>query len=585
VDCVSWPVRADHPAAGSATSPEPLPASDQPTAFTQPIGVPRGDHPAGGGWPSYTASGQTPGSIDPPGGSAPPGYGQPGGGFGEPPAGYYQAGGGYGPPPGGGYGPPPGGGYGPPPGGNYGPPPGGNYGPPPGGGYGGGGSGGGGYGTPPGYGGPPRKRRGLATVITYVAVAALAATAGGLVVSLADSGGSQPSASSGSGNNGGLNLPSSGGAGTSSPANISNATVQKVRNAVLPGVVVINSSLQYDGNGAAAAGTGMIISKSGLVLTNNHVIDGTTGLTATVVSTGRHYPAKWLGYDKTSDIAVIQIEGASNLSTVPVGDSSNVKLGDDVIAMGNAGGTGSISTVTGTITGLDQSITASDEGSGASPERLTDMMQTNAAIVQGDSGGPLASTAGKVIGMDTAASTASFANRQNVGFAIPINRALSIAHQIIAGQSSSNVQIGSSGFVGVLVAGNPSGGQSTQTSPQAQLQQQEQAEQQGGQFGNGVPSSGCVPSGDSPQGVPASIAPVSSGTLILGTICGGPAAQSGMAAGDVITSVDGKKVSSPSSLTGILQGVHGGSSVPITWVTPSNQTVNRTLTVGTAPPQ
>jgi S1-C subfamily serine protease len=559
------PADARHPAAGGATPPEQPAAPGQPTAFTQPIGVPPADHWAGGfAWPGYSATGQAPGPYGAAGGSAPPpGYGQPTGGFGQSPSGYYQ-GGGYGPPPGGGYGPPPGGGYG-------------------------GGYGGGGYGTPPGYGGPPRRRRGLATVITYLAVAALAATAGGLVVSFADSGSSQPSASAGTGNNGGFNLPNAGGTGngpgSSSPANISSATVQKVKNAVLPGVVVINSSLQYDGSGAAAAGTGMIISKSGLVLTNNHVIDGTTGLTATVMSTGHRYPAKWLGYDKTSDIAVIQIEGASNLSTVPVGNSSSVKLGDDVIAMGNAGGTGSIQTVTGTITGLDQSITASDEGSGAAPERLTNMMQTNAGIIQGDSGGPLASTRGKVIGMDTAASTNSFANQQNVGFAIPINRALTIAHQIIAGQASSSVQIGSSGFVGVLVAGNPNGGQSTQPSPQAQLQQQQQAEAQGGQGGNGFPSNGCLPSGASPQGVPSSIAPVSSGTLILGTICGAPAAQSGIVAGDVITSVDGKKVSSPSSLTGILQGVHGGSSVSVTWVTPSDQTVSRTLTVGVAPPQ
>jgi S1-C subfamily serine protease len=321
------------------------------------------------------------------------------------------------------------------------------------------------------------------------------------------------------------------------------------------------------------------------VLTNNHVIDQTTGLTATVVATGHKYPAKWLGYDKTSDIAVIQIEGASNLSTVPVGDSSAVKLGDDVVAMGNAGGTGEIQTVAGTITGLDQSITASDEGSGAAPERLTDMLQTNADIVQGDSGGPLSSTDGKVIGMDTAASTGNFSNTQTVGFAIPINRALTIADEIIAGKSSSQVQIGSTGFVGVLVAGNSSGGQSTLTSPQAQLQQQEQADQQaGGEGGNGVPF-GCVPSGSSPTTVPSSIAPVSSGTLVLGAICGGPAAQSGMIPGDVITSVAGKKVSSPASLTGILQGVHSGTAVSITWVTPTNQTVNHTLTVAAAPPQ
>ncbi len=555
------PAGSGFPAAPAGTRQEP-PA--QPAAFTQPIGGPAGGYPAGGySLPGYSATGQAPGGYGAPGtpgGPGQPGYVQPGG-YGQPPGGYGQPPGG-----GGGYGQPPGGG------GGYGQPPGGT------GGY------GGGYGMPPGYGGPPRRRRGLATVITYLAVAALAATAGGLVVSFADSGNSQPGASSGSGSgNNGFNFPNNngGGAGGSPGASISSATLQKVKDAVLPGVVVIDSSLQYDGAGVGAAGTGMIISKSGLVLTNNHVIDGTTGLTATVVSTGRKYPAKWLGYDKTSDIAVIQIEGASNLTTVPIGNSASVRLGDDVVGMGNAGGTGNITTVAGTITGLDQTITASDAGSGAAPERLTNMLQTDADIIQGDSGGPLASTAGKVIGMDTAASTGTFGSQQSVGFAIPINRALTIAHKIINGQSGAGVQVGSSGFVGVLVAGNSNGGQSTQPSPQAQLQQQEQGQQQG-QFG--APPLGCVPNGANPT-VPSSIAPVSSGTLVLGAICGAPAAQAGVVPGDVITSVDGKQVSSPSSLTSLLLGIRGGSTVPVTWVTPSDQTVNRTLTLGVAPPQ
>ncbi len=553
------PADAGPPAAPGATPQQPPATQDQSATFTQPIGFSGADYEAGGqGAPGYSAIGPARDSYGAPADPAPSGSGQPGG-YGPPPRGYgYQGGGGYGPPPGGGYG-----------------------------GYGGGGYGGG-YGMPPGYGGPPRKRRGVATVITYLAVAALAATAGGLVVSFVDTGNSQSGASSGSGNNnGGFNFPgSSNGSGTSSPgASISSATEQKVRNAVLPGLVVIDSSLQYQGSDVGAAGTGMIISRSGLVLTNNHVIEQTTGLTATVVATGRKYQAKWLGYDKTSDIAVIQIEGASRLSTVPLGDSSTVKLGDDVVAMGNAGGTGEISTVAGTITGLDQSITASDEGSDAPPEKLTDMLQTNADIIAGDSGGPLSSTAGKVIGMDTAASTGSFSNAQDVGFAIPINRALSIAHEIIAGKSSSQVQIGSTGFVGVLVAGNSSGGQSTQPSPQAQLQQQEQAEQQVGGEGGNTPPIGCVPSGSSPSGVPSSIASVPSGTLVLGAICGGPASQAGLIPGDVITSVAGHKVSSPASLTGILQGVRSGTAVSITWVTPSNQTVNHTLTLAAAPPQ
>ncbi len=172
---------------------------------------------------------------------------------------------------------------------------------------------------PPGYGQPPRPRRRLLTgAVTYIAVAAMAAAAGGLVVAFADGGSQQPSASSGTGNfpNNGAGNPFGGlgnGGGPNAGANVSQGTLRHVESAVKPGLVVITSSLKFDGSGAAAAATGMVISKSGLVLTNNHVINGTTGLTATVVSTGQHYQAKWLGYDKGSDIAVIQLVGTSGL--------------------------------------------------------------------------------------------------------------------------------------------------------------------------------------------------------------------------------------------------------------------------------
>jgi S1-C subfamily serine protease len=449
---------------------------------------------------------------------------------------------------------------------------------------------------PGGYGQPPRRRRrGLTTAITYLAVAAMAATAGGLVVAFADNTSPQPSASSGSGNgtfgNGFGNNPFSGGGsanggngiGSNPGANINQSTLQKVESAVIPGLVVITSNLKYDGTGAAAAATGMVISKNGLVLTNNHVINGTTGLTATVVATHHQYTAKWLGYDKGSDVAVIQLVNASGLTTVPLGDSSNVNVGDSVVGMGNANGTGSITSVPGAITALNQSITASDDGSGASSERLTGMIQTNADIIPGDSGGPLASTAGKVIGMDTAASTnGTTSNQQSVGFAIPINKALGIARQIIAGHQGSGVQIGTSGFVGVLVPSGANGAQSNATSPTVQLQQEQANQQQFGQLN--PPPSGCLQNNASP-GVPSTIAPVGSGTLVLGTLCQTPAASAGLVAGDVITRVNTETVSSPASLMNILSTVRGGSTISLTWVTPSDQTMTQSLTLAAAPPQ
>jgi S1-C subfamily serine protease len=442
---------------------------------------------------------------------------------------------------------------------------------------------------PGGYGQPPRppRRRGLTTAITYIAVAAIAAAAGGLVVAFANTGSQQPSASSPGGafGNGSGNNPFGGSGNQSSPgANISQSTLRKVEGAVEPGLVVITSNLKYNGNGAAAAATGMVISQSGLVLTNNHVINGTTGLVATVVATNRRYQAKWLGYDKSSDVAVIKLVDAGGLTTVPIGDSGTVKVGNGVIGMGNAGGTGSISSVPGTITALDQTITASDDGSGQPAERLTGMIETNANIIPGDSGGPLASTDGKVIGMDTAASTnSSFTNnQQNVGFAIPIDRALSIARRIIAGQQGGGVQIKPTAFVGVLVPSGPNGAQSNATSPRVQLQQEESNQQTPGGQPQAAPNS-CVPN-DSDPGIPTSIASVSTGTLVIGSLCNTPAASAGLLPGDVITAVNGHQVGSPVSLMTVLRTIPGGSHVTLTWVTPSDQTVTKTITLASAPP-
>jgi S1-C subfamily serine protease len=131
----------------------------------------------------------------------------------------------------------------------------------------------------------------------------------------------------------------------------------------------------------------------------------------------------------------------SGLKTVQVGDSSKVTLGSPVVALGNAGGAGGAPAVTsGSITALNRTITASDAGSGNS-ETLHNMLQTNAQIAEGDSGGPLANAAGQVIGMNTAANTQSFGPQgSSEGFAIPINHALAIAHQMAAGHGSAKIR-------------------------------------------------------------------------------------------------------------------------------------------------
>ncbi|HEY1643793.1 MAG TPA: trypsin-like peptidase domain-containing protein [Streptosporangiaceae bacterium] len=557
---------------------------------------PSGQHPPAGahGQPGYGyGPGQggygygQPGSYGQGGGPGQPGsYGQggypPGGGYGQPGTysqgaygqpGSYGQGGGYGPQ--GGYGQPgAGGGYGQQ--GGYGQ--GGGYGQP--GGYQSGGYGAGGFGPPADYiqQQPPPRRR-LTGVVAYIAVAAVAAAAGAGTVLLADhfgQGSGQPSASQQGNSQGNSGFP-----GQSPGSRVSSATEQAVYNAVQPGIVDITSNLQYQGGTAAA--TGMVISSSGLILTNNHVINGTTGLTARVMATGKRYKATFLGYDKADDVAVLQLQHASGLRTIPIGNSARVKLGDGVVALGNAGGSGQTTTVTGSITGLHQTITASDDGSSAS-EKLTDMLRTNADIVPGDSGGPLASTDGKVIGMDTAAATGSFGTgQQDVGFAIPINRAMKIAQQIIHGQAGGSVTLGSSGFLGVLV---PDGKASQAADPAEQRRLQIQSEQSGSSGGLGIPRAGsqCVPN-SLDVGIPAKVAPVSSGALILGDLCGTPSATAGIIAGDVITSVNGHAVSTPSSLTGVMQNYRPGAKISVTWSKPSGKKVTKTLTLGVKPPQ
>ncbi len=450
---------------------------------------------------------------------------------------------------------------------------------------------GGGYGQPGGYLPPPtaaaRRRRSL---LTYVIVAVVAAAAGAgttayFVGNSPASISSSPQGNGGAGGSGGNNgnfplFPSfpngnSGGNSGNSNSGIAAPTEQAVVSAVRPGLVDISSNLRYQGSQAAA--TGMVISSDGLVLTNNHVITDTTQLFA-ITQGGTRYSARWLGYDATDDIAVIKLVGAHNLKTVPLGDSSAIKVGTQVVAMGNANGAGGITPAPGRITGLNKTITASDSGEGTK-ETLHNMLQTNAGIVQGDSGGALASTSGHVIGMNTAAATGSF-DTQNVGFAIPIDRALAIAEKIIHGQSSSSIQVGSTGFMGVLV---PAGQASQVSNPKQQRDRQLQQDESDVGAPLEPASPNCL-ANDLQAGVPNKVAPVSSGALIIGQLCNTPASKAGIVPGDVITAVGPDKVSSPEALTKVMLGFKPGDSVQVTWVDLHGQTHKTAMDLIEAPP-
>ena len=228
--------------------------------------------------------------------------------------------------------------------------------------------------------------------------------------------------------------------------------VSAIAAAVDPALVDINVTLAYES--AQAAGTGIVLSSSGLVLTNNHVVNGATSLAVTDVGNGQTYQATVLGYDRSHDIALIQLNGASGIAPAQLGDSSKVTVGQSVVAIGNAGGAGGTpSAAGGALVALERQIVASDEFDGTS-EQLDGLIETDAAIQPGDSGGPLVNVAGQVIGIDTATSEGySFSSAGNEGFAVPVNTAMAIARQIENHQSSATVHIGPTAFVGVELAG------------------------------------------------------------------------------------------------------------------------------------
>jgi S1-C subfamily serine protease len=313
--------------------------------------------------------------------------------------------------------------------------------------------------------------------------------------------------------------------GTSASVSLATAAQQK-------GVVTIVSVLKDEG--AESAGTGMVLTPNGEILTNNHVVRGATRIAVTIASTGRTYRADVVGTDPSDDVAVIQLRNASGLQTANIGDSSDVSTGDDIVGVGNAGGTGTLRASAGTVTALNQSITARDE-TGQNAEKLTGLIKVHAAIVSGDSGGPLYDANGEIVGMDTAASATQLVD--HTAYAIPIDSAVSIANQIESGVESNKIHIGLPAFLGVSVC-SPS---ATNTCP----------------VGDGAPVQALLP--------------------------GGPASHAGITRGSFVTAVDGKKVSSADALKTVLSTYNPGQEANVTWTTRTGSSRSVTVTLGTGP--
>jgi len=350
----------------------------------------------------------------------------------------------------------------------------------------------------------------------------------------------------------------------------------RVEAKVKPGLVDITATLQY--NGETAEGTGMVLSANGLVLTNNHVIDNATSVKARLVDSDRTYTARVLGYDATADVALLQLEGARDLPAVILGDSGDVTIGMPVLALGNAQGRGGVTPAQGIINALDRSINASDEGSGVT-EYLHDMEQTSAQIQQGDSGGALADSAGQVVGMITAANTSGQAGG-TIGFAIPINTAVTIAREIASGQGSSTIYIGEPGFLGVATATSPSASPETQAHDEQAALAHDGFDQDPASLGGS--NSGCIQD-DNEMSVPTTIAPAQSGALIVGVFCGTPVDDAGVVAGDVITALNSHPVTTPASLGALVQHYHPGDQVSLTWLGLRGVKHTTQLTLGAGP--
>jgi S1-C subfamily serine protease len=321
------------------------------------------------------------------------------------------------------------------------------------------------------------------------------------------------------------------------------------------GPALVNVTADLSSQHAIGAGTGIVLSSSGEILTNNHVIRGASAVKVTDIGNGRTYAATVVGYDPKHDIAVLQARGASGLRTARIGDSDGVQVGDYVAAIGNAGGVGGKPSVaTGPVTDLNRTIKTSDELTG-STERLTGLIEANADIRPGDSGGPMVTSEGQVIGVDVAASVDSKTDQPNgTGYAIPINDALAIVQQIRGGASTEQVHVGRTGVLGVMVTG-----QADHTSREVMAQ-----------FA-------------SPRQAPDA-APTVDGAYVALVSPGSPADSAGLQSGDVVTAVDGRPVDSSATLNSQVLMHRPGDRLVVTWTEPTGGQRSAPMVLAPAPP-
>lgn len=275
-----------------------------------------------------------------------------------------------------------------------------------------------------------------------------------------------------------------------------------------------------------AYGTGMVLTADGKVLTNYHVVAGTTKVLVTIASTGDSYEATVLGFDQTKDVALLQLKGASGLDTVTL-DQDAVSVGDTVAAVGNASGGMKLVRAAGKVTGTDQSLQVNSESPWGNTENLSGLVATNAGAVPGDSGGPMFDSQNEVLGMTTAGST-----KEHSSYAIPIATAVAVVNQIETGQDAGTVRVGPAGYLGVRVADSSYTG--------------------------------------------------SGGSTVASVVSNGPAAKAGITAGSRITKVGDTTITSATNVANVIRALEPGQQVKVSWTTAKGTHKQATVTIGSS---
>jgi S1-C subfamily serine protease len=319
----------------------------------------------------------------------------------------------------------------------------------------------------------------------------------------------------------------------SSGASVSTVSIPSIISKVDKSIVDI-STQGYQNNGIfgyssfSAAGSGMILSSNGEILTNNHVIQGATAIKVSIYGSPKTYPAKVIGTNPVDDVAVIQAIGAPKLTPIAFGNSTSLVPGDTVIAIGNALDLSGSPTVTqGIVSALSRSL--SIQGDFGSTEHLKNLIQTDAPINPGNSGGPLLNASGLVVGMNTAGamSTANGVNAQSIGFAEPINQVLIDTRAITANPQPNHLpqfQSSHPGYLGIQVQAD-------------------------------------TPAINAQLSYPGTL----QGVLVVGVVPGSAAYTAGLISGDVITGINNIPTPNVITLSKILHNKNAGSTISITW--------------------